>query len=241
MPDGLSDKINLALKALSTTRAQLASDVGVDKSVVGKWLTGAAVPSSHNLAKLSQAIARRSPGFTSLDWERDLDGLSEALGIPPAAAPGDTSVPDGLPLHFMTEIVASTQRRAAAYEGFYRSTRPFAAEPGRFIRDTVRVRRDANGLLRMTLGAGGVIADGWIAPIGNQIFCVASELTSGSLVFAILNGVGSVKVNALDGVILSAILDAGRTPTSSAVVFERIADLSGDTEADDRRFMDMGR
>jgi hypothetical protein len=238
MPEDFPAKLDLTLKALSTTRGRLAADLAVDKSVVGKWTTGAAAPSAHNLAKLSQLIARQAPGFTSLDWERDLEGLAEALGVPQARDPATDGPPEGFPLSLMSEIVAATERRASAYEGFYRSTRPFAAEPGKFINDVVMVRRAANGLLRMMLGAGGVTAEGWIAPLGTQIFVVGSELTSGSLVFAILNGVPSVKVTVLDGVILSAILDPGRTITSTAVVFERTGDLTDDTDADDRRFQD---
>ncbi len=238
MPDDFAAKLDLTLKALSTTRGRLAADLGVDKSVVGKWTTGAAAPSSHNLAKLSQLIARQAPGFTSLDWERDLEGLAAALGVPQARDPASDGPPAGFPLSLMSEIVAATERRASAYEGFYRSTRPFAAEPGKFISDIVMVRRAENGLLRMMLGAGGVTAEGWIAPLGTQIFSVASELTSGSLTFAILNGVASVKVAVLDGIVLTAILDAGRTITATAVIFERTGDLTDDPEADDRRFQE---
>lgn len=238
MPAAFPAKLDLTLKALSTTRGRLAADLGVDKSVVGKWTTGAAAPSSHNLAKLSQLIARQAPGFTSLDWERDLEGLAGALGVPQTRDPTTEGLPEGFPLGFMAEIAAATERRASAYEGFYRSTRPFGAEPGKFISDIVMVRRDANGLMRMRLGAGGVTVEGWVAPLGNQIFCVGSELTSGSLVFAILNGVASVKVRFLDGIILNSILDAGRTITATAVVFERERDLSPDAEADDSWFLE---
>ena len=88
--EAFSRKIGLVLKALSTTRGQLASDLGVDKSVVGKWLTGAATPSAYNMSRLSQLIARSSPGFSNLDWERDLDGLTDVLGVSRTIESGGT-------------------------------------------------------------------------------------------------------------------------------------------------------
>ena len=54
--------------------------------------------------------------------------------------------------------------------------------------------------------------------------------------FGIFNGSAALKVTALDGIMMTAIFDAGRTPTATAMVFERIGDLTGDVEADDREF-----
>ena len=54
------------------SRGRLAADMGVDKSVVGRWVTGAVVPSEHNLMLMTAQFARRAPGFTSLSWERSL-------------------------------------------------------------------------------------------------------------------------------------------------------------------------
>mgnify|MGYP000007444798 CR=1 FL=1 len=44
-----------------TPRGRLAADLGVDKSVVGRWATGAVRPSDHNLSRLT-ALARRAGG-----------------------------------------------------------------------------------------------------------------------------------------------------------------------------------
>lgn len=54
--------------------------------------------------------------------------------------------------------------------------------------------------------------------------------------FGIFNGVASIKADVMDGIILSLTLDAGRTVTSTAALFERVADLSGDRAADDLAF-----
>ena len=69
-------KLNFVLKALSMSRARLASELGVDKSAVGRWASGAATPSAHNLAQLTGLVSGKVKGFTSLDWDRDLASLA---------------------------------------------------------------------------------------------------------------------------------------------------------------------
>jgi hypothetical protein len=238
MSEPFSEKLTFVLKVLSMSRARLAADVGVDKSVVGRWATGAVKPSAHNLSALSALMAQRVPGFTALDWERDLEGLAALFGVEPGmlAPTYAAGLRGGLPLPFLGQILATTAMRGAAYEGFYRSTRPYAANPGRFLHDHCMVRKDQSGLLRLNMATGGVFVDGWVLPLHNQLFIIGAEFTSGALVFGLLHGVNTVQAQIVDGLILSPILDTGRTPTASTIVLERIEDLSGDLVADEARF-----
>ncbi len=238
MLETFADKLALALKALSTTRARLAADLGVDKSVVGKWVKGSARPSAHNLAALSAVIARRVDRFNSLDWDLEGPAFSRLFGA--RDAEGDPGQATGLPIRLLPEILASTKLRGSAYAGVYKSTRPFAAQPGRFIHDHAIVRVGDDGLMTINMNTGGVLIDGWLTPLQDRVFCIASELTSGSLVFGLLNGVGGLKVNVIDGIVLSAILDAGRTPTATAIIFHRIGDLGPDRDSDDLRLAELG-
>src|SRR5215472_7657504 len=96
--ESFGKKLELALKRLSMSRARLAADLGVDKSVVGRWVTGAVRPSGHNLSRLSALIAGRIPGFSALDWDRDLAGFAEALGADPDAVPAARKGPPSLAL-----------------------------------------------------------------------------------------------------------------------------------------------
>lgn len=108
------------------------------------------------------------------DAAPDADNPGPPKTAPPEAAAG----PFGIPLRFMDEIFAATRLRASAYEGFYRSTRPFAARPGSFIHDQAMVRLDPNGLLRLSMSTAGVRVDGWLAPLDNRLFCIGSEMTT---------------------------------------------------------------
>ncbi len=139
----------------------------------------------------------------------------------------------------MDQFLAATSLRGGAYEGFFRSTRPYVLAPGLFVHDHGMIRRDANGLLRLRIGTGGTVVDGWLLPFGNQVAAICVDITSGALLFGLFNGVGTARADVVDGLVLAPALDAGRTPTAHAMMFERVGDLSGDPQADDRRFAEL--
>jgi hypothetical protein len=239
-PESFSAKFALALKALSISRGRLASDLEVDKSVVGRWATGAVRPSDHNLSRLTALIAERVPGFTTLDWDRSAADFVTALGANPSFVAGlaATTVP-ALPFPLLDQIRNATGLRGSTYEGFYKSTRPYVLSPGQFVHDHTMVRRDEQGLLTLRIGTAGTIVEGWILPLHNQLFVIAADVTSGALLFGILHGVASARAQVLDGLALAPSLDPGRTPTAYAIMFEQIGDLSGDRQADEARFAEL--
>ena len=242
MAQPFSAKLQLTLMVLSLSRGGLASELGVDKSVVSRWVTGAVQPSAQNLALVTGLVAKRVPGFTSLDWDRDIDSLTERLGASPVGAPLQAAAPSGpigVPFDIMDLVLATTALRGSAYEGFFRSSRPLAVEPSLVVHDYGMIRMEANGLLSLSMITGGVRTGAWMLPVHNQLFCIGVERANGSPVFGIFNGVGSIKVSVMDGLTLTSVLDAGRTPTASPIVTERIGDLSGDRDADDATFAAM--
>jgi transcriptional regulator with XRE-family HTH domain len=242
MTTQLAAKLDFVLKALSMSRGRLAAELGVDKSAAGRWVTGAATPSAHNMSQLTGLVAQRIPGFTSLDWERDLEGLAEALGVsPPGKSPPAETAHPSLTIPLLAEAQAMARLRGEAYEGFYRSTRPFGQHPGVFLHDYTILRLEADGSLHMAMNALGVRVEGKVLLLHNQLFIVATEMTSGAFVFAIVNGVSSVQAGVLDGLIMYCAQDPGRTPTATAAVWERVGDLSGDRAADDARFETLGK
>ncbi len=68
---------------------------------------------------------------------------------------------------------------------------------------------------------------------------VAADITSGAMLFGILQGVASARAQVLDGLALAPSLDPGRTPTAYAIMFERLGDLSGDPQADEDHFAEL--
>jgi hypothetical protein len=232
-------KLAFVLKALSISRGTLAAELETDKSVVGRWVSGRVQPSSHNLTRLSAYIGTRVEGFTALDWERPISGLAPMLGASAEVADHVARPRDAVRLPLVVESRATTARRGGAYEGIFRTTRPYAQRPGVFQHDIILIRRDPEGDLRFQLSNSGVLVEGVVLLLQNQLFVVSAEHTSGAFAFAILNGVNTVQAGVLDGLMLWCSLDAERTPTASAIMLERIADLSGDPAADDARFAEL--
>jgi hypothetical protein len=236
-------KLTFVLKALSLSRGALAAELAVDKSLVGRWVNGAVRPSAHNLSRLSDLVAARHPGFTSLDWERPIDSLAVLIGADPDTALGATAptLAEMLPLPLLSHSRATTSLRAAAYEGFFRSTRHYAEQPGSLWHDHLMIRRRANGLLGCEMVSAGVKVEGWVLLLQHQLFFIGAELTSGAFAYAILNGVSTARAGRLDGLMLYCAMDPTRTPTASPVLLERIGDLSDDPAADDLRLAELAK
>jgi hypothetical protein len=237
------DKLTLVLKALSMSRGRLAADLGVDKSLVGRWASGSVTPSSLNLENLTRLIARHVSGFTMLDWDRDLGALAGQLGV---AAPTNghafhalDAAPDALPLPVLPMSRLTTERRGAAYEGFWRTTRPSVMMPGRFFHDHGIIRRADNGLLEFKVGGAGLLFEGWLLLAEGQLFAILFDTVGQTPIFVIWNGVPLSKASFLDGIVMAAALNAARTPSAYPIVMERVGDLSGDREADDATVADL--
>jgi transcriptional regulator with XRE-family HTH domain len=239
MTQQFSEKLRLVLKMLSMTSAQLASGMETDKSVVSRWLKGSTQPSAHNLSRLSSLIAERIEGFRTLDWERDLQGIAAMFGAPPESINAIVRQSGKLPLAIWDQMVATTMLRGKAYEGFFRSTRPHPVMPGRFAHDFGMMRHDENGLLHLTMGSAGSVVDGWMFALHGQLVCIASDTTGGTMLFGIFNGIGGARVEVFDGVILIPGFDMARSPTAMAMLCERVGDLSGDREADEKHFAEL--
>ncbi|MFN3282427.1 MAG: helix-turn-helix domain-containing protein, partial [Tabrizicola sp.] len=69
IPDDFAGRLNLAMKQANVSPAALASAVGVDKSVVSRWIAGRVRPTQHNLARIAAVLAEALPGFTVLAFE----------------------------------------------------------------------------------------------------------------------------------------------------------------------------
>ena len=242
MTTPFSDKLRIVLKMLSMSSARLASELEVDKSVVSRWLKGSVQPSAHNLSRLSELVAKQAEGFRTMDWERDPKDIVKMFGAPPetiTAAVRQSEAQGRLPIAIWDQMVSATALRGTAYEGFFRSTRPAPMIDGRFVHDHGVIRRDKIGLLRLTMGNAGTVVEGWMIPLHGQLYCISANVTNGTLLFGIFNGVGASRVEVFDGLILIPGREKGQSPTATAMVCHRIADLSGNEDADNRYLAEL--
>lgn len=237
MSDHFAERLNLGLKALSMSRGRLASELGVDKSLVGRWASGSVRPSPHNLERLTHFLANKRPGLTLLDWEREMPDFASLFGVEIIQSPAETTSLSLLSRLF--EVVGnSVDSQIDAYEGFWRTTHASVFEPGRFCQQHGMIRRDAGGILRFELGADNIRYGGSMFPVEGQVFAIASDSVRHVPSFLILNVVPMPRILLLDGLLIAAS-NSLRVPTAYSIIFERIGDLSGDGISDDARVADL--
>ncbi|MES2443498.1 MAG: helix-turn-helix transcriptional regulator [Pseudomonadota bacterium] len=236
-----SERLRLVLKALSISGGRLAADVGVDKSLVSRWCSGSVVPGAHNLARLTQAIAVRHPGFTMLDWELDLSALAARFGV---SVPSAAAAPDAMPSAFAEWLALPKLQDAAqaaaglhgALAGIWRTTRPSPEYRGKFAHDHAILEPTPDGTLRFRTGVFSARLIGWSVSVGEQLYSAASDPLTGASIFSIFNYVRRPRIDRMDGITLSCMSNAGGTPVANACLLERIGDLSGDPAADNARY-----
>ena len=233
-PESFHEKLRLVLKALVLSRTGLAAALNADKSLVGRWVAGTVTPSEHNLAKLTRFVAGRIDGFTMLDWERPLDEFAAVLGV--SAAPPTGRAPEWIPEPILEEARRGARQRGWAYEGLWRGVRASNDLPGRFLCDVTLIRNDPEDGIRFRSGIEGVRYDGAALLLQNQLFAFAADAEHGTVIFAIFSGVARQRAEVIEGLSLGTLRDAGGSPLAAACVMERIGDLTGDREEDERRF-----
>lgn len=231
-----AEKLNLVMKRLSLSRGGLASAVGVDKSVAGRWASGKVKPSAHNIARLSQYVGEHIAGFTMLDWDRDAESFQALIQSERSKSAASKSILPLLPEKLAREAAFAAAERTKAYEGIWRTTRPSSDLPGQFLHDISIVRRDEDGVLHFRSGVEGFFYEGSTVMVQQQLYYFAADDAFGAISFGILNGVPRQKAEVIEGVILTTLRDAGASPAASGLIMERIADLTGDKEEDEAHF-----
>lgn len=236
-------KLDLALKSLSLSRGRLAAALGVNKSVVSRWGSGAASPSALNLENLTRFIAARRPGFTLLDWDQELPAFAQLFGVALALAPAaaqNAGVLDAVFAPVLDSARQTSPQRTAPYEGFWRSTQPAPGRPPRFISLYGLIRRRGdNGLMEFRGGCAGLLCEGWLLPTEGKLFALVLDGWGHTPLMMVLNTVSLPRATRLDGLCLTTLMDSNRTPIATPIVFERLGDLAGDTAADDRTFDEL--
>lgn len=229
-------KLGVAMRALSLSRVALAHDLAVDKSLIGRWVTGAVHPTEHNLVRLSALLSRHVAEFRLADWFLDPGEFAGRFGLPePLLEPAADNLGAALLGSFLGRTRAEAIHRGAAYEGFWRTTRPSLLMTDRLFHDYGMIRRSDNGLLEVRMRGAGLGFSGWMMPSEGNLFVILQDPVGMTPMSLIFRGVALPRATVLDGLLLLAGLDATRTPGVLPILLERIGDLSGDTGRDDER------
>jgi hypothetical protein len=236
-PIDLSAKLDFALKRANMSKGRLASEAHVDKSLVGRWARGLIVPSEHNLAVVTEVLARKFPGFNLASWHFSMEAFAESVGAPftldaprrPPAPATDSAPPRDFLARSFAESLTTMGRERQNCLGVYLGFRHGLSMAGKLICDVYVVWPEGDALLFKQLGVS--FAHGGPAYVlRSQVYLIGDDLNVvNGIFFAILIGVLGGRAVRMDGLILTV---AGslrlNTPSSTAMVIQRLADVPED-------------
>jgi len=230
-------KLGMMLKSLSMSRVAVAQRLGVDKSLVGRWLSGAVHPTEHNLSRISQMLADSLPQFSMADWSEGAAVLARRYGFDlphaPASHPGEGEALG----EFLESASGELTQRGSAYEGFWRTSRPSLLMPGELFHDYGIIRRRSDGMIEVLMGGSGLDFTGYLFPVAGNMVVFLYDRIGRSPVSVMCKGVALTRAMVLDGILLLAALDSARTPAAFPLLVERVGDLTGDVEQDNDTYL----
>ena len=235
-PLDFAARLRLALGQANLGRAGIAREVGIDKSVVTRWLSGQVRPSEHNLITLTQVIARRLPGFCMADWNRADAEFNAALKIPLAPVPGPASAPGLLGNAVQWAAAQGLDKALAQYGGLWL-----------FLYDSVRVARPFAVVGEIRMSSGVLEAEfrddhnwhgrGPAFALNNKLWVACEEVArQDSFGFAVFWGTATRKAEMLDGFAMVREFAATASPGVTHLVGFRLADLLADPVAAQERW-----
>lgn len=219
--DDFAAKLTLALGRANLSRALLAREVGIDKSVVARWAGGQVRPTEHNLLALTHVIARRVPDLTLDDWRLPKAAFAARLGRPAETA----ETPSGLLAQVHGWTRDSLDRSLATYGGLWL-----------LLYDNVRVKRvfgmvaeirSADGALEVEIrDHGNFHARGPAFAMQGKLWVVGQEIERrDSLAFGIYWGATRGRAEILDGLAMVREFAPSAAPGATHVSWYRLGDL----------------
>ncbi len=200
------------------SRLALARALGVDKSVVGRWLSGVNRPTGHNLTRLTDLFRRYRPDVT-LDFWRDVPPP------PPLSDPSEEPASEDGPTVAGLKLAARPENDAnyeSFWAGFYQSTQ----NRGAVILCAMHILGGPRGL-RAVFTEGRVSASGAAVAIGARLHLIL-EITPlhDRLCLFVMNGVGSPDTVAMEGIYMTSAGESEVCASASPIVLFRIGDAA---------------
>jgi len=236
--EALPRKLELILAKLNLSRARLAQRIGVDKSVVSRWVSGSSVPSDHNLARLSQVVGELHPGFSGSDWSLDEPAFRAKFGLP--RDDGAHLVEDALRLRSFGAFRRDIEREAAIYEGFYLTYNRSSTNNGLVTRRAVKFWREGRRMRFLSVGASRLYdVEGELFVLRGKLFCLGEVQRHDGVSLSILNGTTRATPDYLNGIAAGVGADDLASPNATLIVMEFKGRFSGDPARDDKTWADL--
>lgn len=232
--------LRLAMSRLNLSGVELAWRLGVDGSVVRRWLSGSAKPKAANLTALTDLVARDVEGFTRDHWSDTPDANRVRLGLAPAARQ-DSGMTRLLPFFGARADAARMighDRFSGLWAQFYAPIAPEGHRP--VFCGAVRIDlKEGHLWYHVSDGPRGVWTGGGPAfAVDGKLWTLIEEVRGRSDMAAIVyNGTSGHKAEILDGLALARAANAGGVPVTGRFTLFRIADLPDDPELAEARYV----
>lgn len=225
-----AENLKLAMERLNLSRVELAHRLGIEKSIVRRWVLGGARPSEANLSLLTALVAREVEGFTRAHWQEPPERTAITLGLAPAApATHAAGFADLLP-HFAARAEAGQHLGVDRYAGlwvqFYAPIAPAGVRP--LFCAGVQIALNHGRLwYHVSDGPRGVWTGGGPAFAADGRMWVLLEEYRGrsDLCTIVYNGSAGHKAVIVDGLALARAANAGGVPVCGRFTLVRLADL----------------
>jgi transcriptional regulator with XRE-family HTH domain len=236
--DALPRKLELVLAKLNLSRARLAQKIGIDKSVVSRWVSGSSVPSDHNMARLSEIVGALHPGFSGTDWALDEAAFRAKLGVP--SDDGKGLVEDALRLRSFGAFRRDIEREAAIYAGLYLTYNRSSTNNGTITRRALKCWQDGRRLRFLSVGTSRLYdVEGEVFVLRGKLFCLGEMQRHDGVSLSVLNGTTRSTPDYLTGIAAGVGADDLASPNATLVVLEFKGRLTGDTARDDKAWTDL--
>jgi transcriptional regulator with XRE-family HTH domain len=220
-PD-FSARLRQVLAELNVSRQTLARELGVDRSVIGRWLSGVNQPTNHNLTRLTDVVRRHRPNVTMDFWQRPLVVSNGEMRPVKNEPPTEALRISGLHAARRPEIDANY---LGLWAGLYQSTQ----NRGSVVLSAMHIWDSEVGL-RGTFTEGRVSATGAAIAMGPRLHAILEIVPMHDrLCLFVFNGVGSPHAALMDGIYMLSAGDSTICVAASPIVLFRVGD-SGDFE-----------
>jgi transcriptional regulator with XRE-family HTH domain len=220
-----AEKLQLVLARLNLSRAALAREVGIDKSLAGRWARGGVLPGQHSLTKLTALVRAAVPGFSMLDWHLAPAAFAGKLGLAaPAPAPSE-----------LATRLDRTPALREALEGFWINIYQSLSNAGHLNAHAGRIFWNGRDVIS-EIHDPIIRLVGPIRYVDPHCYVAKERAGSGQIVFSILHAPLQGKSAMMDGMILAVLGEAAMSTAATPQICVRLGDFCGDTARDQARF-----
>jgi transcriptional regulator with XRE-family HTH domain len=228
-----AENLALVMSRLNLSRVELAHRVGVDKSVVRRWVLGDTRPSEINLSMLTELASARIQGFTRDCWFKSSDELTGMLARDSQSMSGAAAVEAIFP-HFGPKLRESLNPGLQRYGGLWIEVCVVAGPDGShslFCSGGMIADNAGQLWLYSSDGASGMRTGNGPAFVSEDKLWILLDEQGGrnDLCAILLNGSGGQQAVILDGIYMVRSFMSG-APVAGRVRFFRLADLPTDRQ-----------